>query len=129
MATAVEEYFNKVIDNNEATSAVITDVFGGTVVECFGTKEMDDSLFASNVVISAQKTVALYEQLRLDIPSIISAQYKEQIVVQHVEEALVVTLIGSSVKGHTVGSLMSLMQSVLTAPAVGGCLEAVRRTQ
>ena len=129
MATAVEAYFNALIDHDEVTSAVITDVFGGTVVECFGTKDADDGLFASNAVISAQRTVTMMEQLRLPLPPSISAQYRGQVLVQHLEESLVVTLVGASDKGHTIGSLKGVMGAVLKAPAVYGCLEAVRRAQ
>eukprot|EP00758_Cryptobia_borreli_P001070 Tbor_TRINITY_DN1909_c0_g1::TRINITY_DN1909_c0_g1_i1::g.3507::m.3507 len=102
MTTAIEKYFNKLIDANTANSIVLSDIEGKPIIECFGSMDEDGAMqcdgslpypsvgtddycegtqYASNCVISAGKSVAMFKRLQLGVPSYIAAQYHDQICV------------------------------------------------
>ncbi|KEG07631.1 hypothetical protein DQ04_09231030 [Trypanosoma grayi] len=139
--TAIEQYFNRLIDMRLLTQVVVSDRQGNTIVACFGTPQLaevgddvangdayaaEDQMMESNVVLSGARCFQSMEQLRLDVPSYISLQYHDDVVVQSLDGCCMLTLIGCRSHGHFVGGLLVLLGQIR---ASGIYQELLEKTQ
>lgn len=118
--TAIEQYFNRLIDMQLLSQVVITDKEGCTIIGCFGpfadgedlSSIAEDEIRESNVVLSSARCFQNLEQLSLGTPEYISAQYHDAIVLQTQEQNTLLTLIGYRSKGHCLGDLLALLPQI-----------------
>ncbi|KAG5476628.1 hypothetical protein CUR178_03801 [Leishmania enriettii] len=134
--TAVEQYFNQLIHMRLLTQVVVSDKQGNTILACFGTPgtagggsgggQEDELPMESNVVVSGARYFQNLEQLRLGIPTCVTAQYHDAVVVQRMESGgAILTLIGSRAKGHFTGGLLSLVPQIHSTAVYAELLEKV----
>ncbi|EAN86753.1 hypothetical protein C3747_4g3547c [Trypanosoma cruzi] len=137
--TAVEQYFNQLINMRLLTQVVVSDRQGNTIMACFGSSKQpegqegaandgtsgvdDDLTIESNVVLSGAHCFQNLEQLQLGIPSYISLQYHDATVVQSLDGCCMLTLIGCRSQGHFVGGLLVLLPQIRATPAYRELLE------
>ncbi|RNF27280.1 uncharacterized protein Tco025E_00471 [Trypanosoma conorhini] len=126
--TAVEQYFNQLINLRLLTQVVVSDRQGNTIMACFGSPKLpegqegaahdasyggdDDLTIESNVVLSGARCFQNLEQLQLGVPAYISLQYHDATVVQALDGCCMLTLIGCRSQGHFVGGLLVLLPQI-----------------
>ncbi|KAK7201178.1 hypothetical protein NESM_000179200 [Novymonas esmeraldas] len=124
--TAIEQYFNQLIHMRLLTQVVVSDKEGNTILACFGVpgstdggegrsdgQEEEDMPMESNVTVSAARYFSNLDQLQLGVPSYITAQYHDAVVVQVKEPGgAILSLLGSRAKGHFTGGLLALVPQI-----------------
>nr|CCD15384.1 unnamed protein product [Trypanosoma congolense IL3000] len=124
--TAIEQYFNELIKMGLLTQVIVSDTRGDTTVACLGSVEHEevvgssseeaygvcDNVMESNVAISGARCFQNMDQLDLGLPSYISFQYYDNVVVQTLDGCCMLTLIGCRSQGHFVGGLLSLLDQI-----------------
>lgn len=132
-STAIEQYFNQLINMRLLSQVVVSDRQGNTIVACFGNSSLDatqsnsnplpsaslgeeEVMMESNVVLSGARCFQNLEQLQAGTPSYISAQYHDAVVVQTMNRNCLLTLVGSRAQGHFVGGLLSLLPQIRATP-------------
>lgn len=153
--TAIEQYFNHLIHMQLLSQVIISDRQGNTILACFGHSPgrdgaggsaaaaastaggygsggaagddgtEEDMLMESNVALSGARCYQNLDQLQLGVPSYISAQYHDGVVVQTLDRNCLLSLIGSRSKGHYVGGLLALLPQIQSTDVYREIVEKV----
>lgn len=121
----LEQYLMHLRHLNVVKQVIVSDTQGNTIIcalDDVGCDEKESTSYESNVVLSGARFFTILDHLSLGVPSYIHSQFHDAVVVQSLDRACLLTLIGSRAEGHCVGSLLSVMsqlkQSELWSSAV-----------
>ncbi|SCU71936.1 uncharacterized protein TEOVI_000351800 [Trypanosoma equiperdum] len=130
--TAIEQYFNQLIQMRLLTQVIVSDTRGDTTVACLmglehggdavvssseDTYGVAESVMESNVALSGARCFQNLDQLNLGVPLYVSFQYHDDVVVQTLDGCCMLTLIGSRSQGHFVGGLLTLLDQIRSCEA------------
>ncbi|EPY26874.1 hypothetical protein STCU_01898 [Strigomonas culicis] len=138
------QYYNRLINMRLLSQVVVSDKQGKTILCCFGEPQPsrsdadselsggggndgeEDMPIESNVVLSGVSTFQMLDQLHLGAPKYISAQYRDTVVVQTMDDTVMLTLIGHRSQGHFVGGLLALLPQMKSNRAYEDLINQVK---
>lgn len=120
--TAVEIYFQQLLNAREVSQIIISDLQGRIIMVGAPSSAADGGEEVltegdTNVVISGARAVTNFKGLGLGVPQFIASQFHDSMSVQFVEGASLVTLVGARSQDHCIGGLIALAQNMRTAVA------------